>query len=132
MKNTIVPALILSLLSLNCASSAVPPAATATCAPSPELLGRWKSYRTSSLGPAWMSLTLDCDCTARVVSQLLFFRYSEVVPYRIEDDELVFTREHSETRWPFSFNAKTLIVQEAPSESHRYRRIEERSCGAVP
>ncbi|HEX7708612.1 MAG TPA: hypothetical protein VF701_19280 [Thermoanaerobaculia bacterium] len=79
-----------------------------------------------------MSITFNCDCTARVVSQLLFFRYTEVAPYRIENDELVFTREHSETRWPFWFDSEALIVRESPDESHRYTRVEARPCRATP
>lgn len=116
---------VASLLALRCASSTVARPAAFVCPPSPELLGTWKSYRTSSLGPAWMSVTFHCDCTARVVSQLLFMRHTEVALYRVEEGTVVFTRERSETRWPFSLESDGAVVfSEAASEPHRYTRTD--------
>lgn len=110
-------------LALSCVSSSVTPPATLVCAPAPELIGTWKSHRMSSLGPAWMTVTLNCDCTARVVSQLLFMRHTEVALYRVENGTVVFTRERSETRWPFSLESDgAAIFSEAANESHQYTR----------
>ncbi|HEX7706453.1 MAG TPA: hypothetical protein VF701_08355 [Thermoanaerobaculia bacterium] len=77
----------------------------------------------SSVGPSWMTLDLKSDCTARVVAQMLFMRYTEKPAYHVEPGALVFTREHGVTRWPYSFVSGKLLLQEAPSEQHEYSRV---------
>ena len=133
MRNAILLVGLVAAFGIRCASSALTGVSSAACSPAPEVVGSWKSYRTSTLGPAWMSITFNCDCTARVVSQLLFMRYTEEVRYRIENGDVVFTREHSETRWPFSLEPGALVVREAADESHRYTRTGAApSCSASP
>lgn len=128
MRNTVLLIALLSIFVLGCVSFSVMSSPASSCARVTQLEGTWKSYRTSSLGPAWMTLTFKCDCTARVVAQTLFMRYTEHVPYRVEDGVIIFTREVSEARWPYSFASQALVVSEAANEQHRYTRSADAPC----
>lgn len=102
-----------------------PPSA---CTTIPSIVGTWRSYRMSQLGPGWMTMALRCDCTSRVTAQLLFTRYTEEGYYRIEDGTIVFIRPDSETKWPFAFADGRLIVTEAPTEQLSYERVSSEQC----
>lgn len=122
MRNAVLLVILVTMFAPGCVSSRVVRPSSSSCARVPELEGTWNNYRTSSLGPAWMILTFNCDCTARVVAQTLFMRYTEHVPYRVENGVIIFTRNTSDTRWRYSFLTQGLVVSEAANEQYRYTR----------
>lgn len=71
-----------------------------------------------------MTISLDSDCRARVVAQMLFMRYTEHTAYRVENGVLLFSRKTGVTRWPYSFVSDKLIVSEAANEQHQYTRMD--------
>lgn len=98
------------------------------CTTVPSVTGTWRSYRLSQVGPVWMTMTLRCDCTSRVTSQLLFMRYTEESYYRIESGTIVFTRLNSETEWPIAFRSGQMVVTESPTEQYPYERVSSERC----
>ncbi len=116
------------LIAGGCASVHRTGQAPSTCTTIPSIIGTWRSYRLSQVGPAWMTMTLGCDCTSRVTAQLLFTRYSEEGYYRIEDRTIVFIRKNSTTQWPFAFVDGRLTVTEAATEQHSYEQVASKQC----
>lgn len=115
---------------MSCLSVGGPPEAldAGPCSPDEALAGVWTDRRMSQLGSAWVRLTLRCDCTFTMRTQLLWSRIREEGVYRVEGQELVFRRGSGETRWPFELEADRLSVEEAPGEAHELRRAEELRC----
>jgi hypothetical protein len=115
-----------------CASIGGPPERldAAACEPDDALTGAWTDRRMGQLGPAWVRLTLRCDCTYSMRIQLLWFRIREEGGYRVEGGELVFERESGETRWPFVLDGDRLSVEEAPGEAHELHEAKDLRCPA--
>jgi hypothetical protein len=115
-----------------CISVGGPPEVSAAgmCSPDDAVTGEWTDRRMSQLGPAWVRLTLRCDCTYTMRIQLLWSRIREEGLYRVEGEELVFQRESGETRWPFELDGDRLSVEEAPGEAHELHRAEDLRCPA--
>lgn len=118
------------LLSTGCISIGGPAESPAagTCSPDEPLTGVWTDRRMGQLGPAWVRLTLRCDCTYAMRIQLLWSRIREEGLYGVEGEELVFRRESGETRWPFELDGDRLSVEEAPGEAHELHRAEDLRC----
>lgn len=82
----------------------------------------------SQLGPAWMTLTLRCDCTYASGVQLAWSRMREEGYYRVVRGAVQFTRPSSETSWPYRFHGPELALQEEETEVHRYKRSRSFTC----
>jgi hypothetical protein len=94
-----------------------------------DVAGTWRSFRSSQMGPAWMTVTLGCDCTYRTAVQLLWLRVVEEGVANYHGDEIVFTRKSgSETRWPYRLQGGRLLLTESPTEEHGYRRVRHADC----
>lgn len=118
-----------ALGTLSCVSSSGTAVALDGCEHDPRLLGSWRSYRVSQLGPAWMSLSFDCRCVYRMSGQLMWMRIREEGNYRLAEGALVFTRASgTETPLPYRFEGESLVVEEHPGEFHRYKRTSRREC----
>lgn len=120
--------LLLVLIAGGCASVRRTGQAPSSCTTRPEVIGTWRSYRLSQVGPAWMTMTLGCDCTSRITAQLLFTRYSEESYYRIEDETIVFIRQKSTTEWPFVLSDGRLAVTEGATERQTYEQVSSKRC----
>lgn len=124
-----VASLTIALVFTACVSSSGKAVEDEGCDEDPRLLGSWKSYRTSQVGPSWMRMTFDCGCVYRTTVQLMWMRIREEGNYRLADGALVFTRPSgNETRWPYRFEEDTLVVEEHPGEVESYRRTGRRTC----
>lgn len=125
-----VTILTIALVLTACVSSSGKAVEVEGCDEDPRLLGSWKRYRTSQVGPSWMRVTFDCGCVYRMTAQLMWMRIKEEGNYRTIDGALLFTRASgNETRWPYRFEGETLMVEEHPGEVESYRRTGRRTCG---
>lgn len=128
MRHRAVALLVAALVAAGCRSVRLSDPPSSSCTTNPDIVGTWRSYRLSQVGPSWMTMALRCDCTSRVAVQLLFARYTEEGYYRIEDGTLVFTRPSSDTKWPFAFVNDRLVITEAPAEQFSYVRVSSEQC----
>jgi hypothetical protein len=93
------------------------------CATRPDLVGEWRSSRSSQVGSSSMTLTLRDDCRYTMHVGLTFGRIKEEGEYRIEGDRIVLSRTNgSTTSWPFVLDGETLRLTEAEGETHEYSR----------
>ena len=100
-----------------------------SCRADPELVGTWRSYRLSQVGPAWMTFALDCDCTYVSRVRTLFMTHREKGRYWNEPGRLSFSRANGTvTTWPFRIENGRLLLEELEGEVHSYRG-EAKQCG---
>jgi hypothetical protein len=100
------------------------------CQPDQRLAGTWKSYRSSQLGPSWVTLTFACDCTFDTRIRLPWMWVREQGFYRVGGGSIHFDRKGETTAWPFGFEGASLRLEEAPGEFHVYQRVSEQACWA--
>ena len=74
------------------------------------------------LGPVWVKFSFGGDCIVHTRIQVLFTRITETARYRAREGVIKFERRGGTTEWPYRVVAKRLTLQEAPRESHSYRR----------
>jgi hypothetical protein len=113
-----------STLASGCYSSgtAPPHLGPRSCRADPELVGTWRSFRMSQVGPAWMTYTLDCDCTYVAKVRILFMTHSEKGRYWSEPGNLSLSRANgSVTTWPFTIEDGRLLLEEFEGEVHSYK-----------
>lgn len=102
------------------------PAAT-PCIADPAVVGTWTDARLTQLGPAWVRLTLTCDCRYEWRGQLLFGRITKRGAYRAADQVLHFPRDPD---LPYTVEDGRLELTEFPGEHHVYSRLgTRRTCG---
>jgi hypothetical protein len=94
-----------------------------------DLAGVWRSRRESQLGASRITLKLDCDCRYRMTISMRVGRMIEDGEYRIEDDQLIFSRVNGDTSWPFRIANEKLVIYESGTEAHDYERVGVASCG---
>ncbi|HEX2121015.1 MAG TPA: hypothetical protein VHL59_05165, partial [Thermoanaerobaculia bacterium] len=114
-------ALVLAPLLLASCISASHPARVLGCAPG-EVAGTWDDFRMTQLGPAWVHLSLECNCRYSLRMQLLFVRIAEDGSYEVEGDEIRLLRPNGDTIMPFEVDGNRLRLQEHASERHVYTR----------
>jgi hypothetical protein len=92
------------------------------CRADPELVGTWRSYRMSQLGPGWMTIALDCDCTYVATVSTLFMIHRERGRYWSEPGALSLSRANgSITTWPFTLEDGRLLLEEFEGDVHSYK-----------
>ena len=82
----------------------------------------WTDARLTSLGPAWIRFSFGAGCAFTTRVQLLYFRVTESGRYTATDGAVTFNRQSGAMRWPYRIDARRLVLQEAPTERHVYRR----------
>lgn len=120
-----------ALLTLSACSttSSAPASPQAACESDGAVSGAWKQFRMTQLGPSWVSLRFECDCSYRSTAQLLWMRISESGTYVVSGSEIIFQRASgAETRWPFRLEGETLFLTEAKDEERAYRRSQRIVC----
>lgn len=118
-------ALAAAALVSGCISTGTAPAhlGPGFCRADPELVGTWRSFRMSQLGPAWMTFALDCDCTYVATARTLFLFHREKGRYWSEPGGLSVSRANGTvTTWPFTIEDGRLLLEEYEGEVHSYRR----------
>ena len=75
-----------------------------------------------------MKFRFACDCTFRAKANVLLVGVLESGTYEIDEDEIVFHRPSSVSRWPYRFEDNRLVLTEYEGEEHRYRQTESRRC----
>lgn len=119
---------MIAIVLTSCASSSGR-ALPQECDHDPRLLGSWRSYRTSQLGPAWVRLRFECGCVYRTTIQLMWMRIKEEGNYRSVDGVVLFDRSSgNESRWPYRFEDEKLVFEESPGELRDYARTGRRTC----
>jgi hypothetical protein len=96
--------------------------------PPKDLVGTWKSYRLSQLGPSWMRFTFHCDCSYESRVQLLWMRFSEKGQYRVGPERITFIRPGGKTAWPYALAPGSLTMAESETERRSYERVATESC----
>lgn len=122
---TVAVALAAAALVSGCISTGTAPAhlGPGFCRADPELVGTWRSFRMSQLGPAWMTFALDCDCTYVATVRTLFMVYREKGKYWTEPGGLSSSRANGTvTTWPFTIEDGRLLLEEYEGEVHSYER----------
>jgi hypothetical protein len=132
MRATVLLLTVLCALTTACVTSA-PANAHVTqaghCDARPEVAGTWRSFRVSQAGPAWMTLTVHCDCTYETTVQLVWMRIRESGAVSSADGTLTFVRPNGNTTsWPYRLDGDKLHVEESPGEEHEYRRLRGGRC----
>jgi len=118
-----VAVLLAGLSLLGCASIHTPPVSEpATCNPDASLAGVWTDARMTQLGPAWVRFSFGADCAFTSRVQLLYARITESGRYAAADGVVTFERRSGTTRWPYRVDGGRLVLQEAATERHIYRR----------
>ncbi|MEK6371264.1 MAG: hypothetical protein AABO58_01080 [Acidobacteriota bacterium] len=121
---TVLSAVLLSLSLTACMTTTGRAAHITSCSDDYALLGSWRSYRMSQLGPGWMAITFEDGCRYHTAAQLLFARVKERGNYHVEDGVVILTRSSgAETRWPYRLEGGKLFLQESPDETHAYERV---------
>jgi hypothetical protein len=115
---------------VGCASIHVPPRLTTVqCVVDPAVTGSWTDRRMTQLGPAWVKVTLGCDCTKRDRAQLLWMRITGTSQYRAEAGMLqVETQRGPVIAWPYRIDGDVLSITEAPGEVQTYTRSGANPC----
>lgn len=111
-----------------CCASSPPAERPGQCADASEVAGTWRSYRNSQIGPAWVTLTLDCDCRFTATIQGLWMRVRQTGTFDTATGTLrIASRTGDGQVWKFEKPAEGLIVYEA-GERHEYARIRTKEC----
>jgi hypothetical protein len=113
-----------AVLVSGCVSTATAPAHLGPlfCRADPELVGTWRSYRMSQLGPGWMTFAFDCDCTYVATVRTVFIIHREKGRYWSQPGRLSFSRANGAvTTWPFTIEDGRLLLEESAGEVHAYR-----------
>lgn len=123
---------VLVLVSACASTSVAPPSlAPAHCSIDHRLPGKWKSTRSSQMGPASMTFEFNCDCTYLSRGRVLAFFIREKGAFWVEDEALHLTRASGDTTvWPLSFEGDVLMLTEYQGEVHDYHRKASRTCAA--
>ena len=89
-----------------------------TCATAKDLLGRWRSHRITSFGPAAVTLELNDDCRFVLRAGLDVDRGR----YAVENNQLRLTRDDKrETVWPIRRDQRgRLLVRESSNQWRAY------------
>jgi rhomboid family GlyGly-CTERM serine protease len=125
-------ALVLAPLLLASCISANNPTRVTGCMPA-EVAGSWDDFRMTQLGPAWVHLSLGCNCRYSLRLQLLFLRFAEDGSYKVEGNTIRLIRPNSDTLMPFEVHGNKLTLQEHPTERHVYTRTSPcASCSPCP
>jgi hypothetical protein len=111
-------------------STAPPSLGPEVCTPDPELVGTWKSSRSSQLGPASMTFRFHCDCTYLAKTRLFLIRgIHENGAYWVEDGQISMSRATGEvTTWAFELDGDRLLLEEHENETHAYERKARGDC----
>ena len=83
----------------------------------------------TSLGPARVTFTLECDCRYSWRTLLPWTSISERGFWTMgEGPSIVFLRPSGKEALPIVFKGETLFLEEAPGETRRFGRTREWAC----